>query len=174
MPPWAAIPALPLALGLGLADRTWRTRRARLNRRLLAGLLVDPAHRKLDLAAVVDTQHLDFDNVALVDHIGHLANPLVLELGDVAEPILGTQEIDESAEVDHPHDLAGVDHPDLRLASQAPDPVDRLLARARVGRRNLDRAVVLDVDLGLGGFADLADHFATRADHRADLVLWDV
>ena len=42
-----------------------------------------------------------------------------------------------------------------------------------VDRRDLDRAVVLDVDLGAGGLGDLADHLAAGADHFADLVLGD-
>ena len=37
-------------------------------------------------------------------------------------------------------------------------------------RGDLDRAVVLDVDLGAGLVDDLADHLAARADHFADLV----
>jgi hypothetical protein len=41
---------------------------------------------------------------------------------------------------------------------------------ARRRGRDLDRAVVLDVDLGAGLFHDLADHLAAGADHFADLV----
>ena len=44
----------------------------------------------------------------------------------------------------------------------------RLLA---VGGGDLDRAVVLDVDLGAGLLDDLADHLAAGADHFADLLL---
>src|SRR6185312_7516257 len=51
------------------------------------------------------------------------------------------------------------------------DPVDRRLRRRRVDRRDLDGAVILDVDLGAGDLGDLADHFAARADHFAGLVL---
>ena len=40
----------------------------------------------------------------------------------------------------------------------------------RLGRSDLDRAVVGNVDLGTGLFDDFADHLAARADHFADLV----
>ena len=40
-----------------------------------------------------------------------------------------------------------------------------------VGGRDLDRAVVLDVDLAAGLLDDLADHLAAGADHLADLLL---
>src|SRR5262249_27347876 len=42
--------------------------------------------------------------------------------------------------------------------------------RFAVGGRDLDRAVVGDVNLGSGLLHDLADHLAARADHLADLV----
>ena len=45
---------------------------------------------------------------------------------------------------------------------------------SRVGRGDLDRAVVVDVDLGAGFRDDLADHRAARADHLADLVGRDI
>ena len=50
------------------------------------------------------------------------------------------------------------------------DPVDRGRDRLAVGGGDLDRAVVVDVDLGAGLLDDLADDLAARADHFADLV----
>ena len=47
-------------------------------------------------------------------------------------------------------------------------------AAVAIDRRDLDRTVVLDVDLGAGDLDDLANHLAARADHFADLVLGDV
>ena len=43
----------------------------------------------------------------------------------------------------------------------------------QVGRADLDRAVVVDVDLGAGLRDDFADDLAARADDFADLVLRD-
>ena len=50
------------------------------------------------------------------------------------------------------------------------DPLDGGFDLLAVRGRDLDRAVVLDVDLGAGLFDDLADHLAAGADHFADLV----
>lgn len=41
---------------------------------ILAGLLVDLAHAQLDLSAIVEAQHLDFDIVAELDDLGDLAD----------------------------------------------------------------------------------------------------
>ena len=46
----------------------------------------------------------------------------------------------------------------------------RALHGCRIDRRDLHRAVVLDVDLGAGHFGDRANHLAALADHFADLV----
>ena len=50
------------------------------------------------------------------------------------------------------------------------DAVDRLLHRVAVGRGDVDRAVVLDVDLGAGLLDDAADDLAAGSDDVADLV----
>src|SRR5258708_28078219 len=87
------------------------------------------------------------------------------------QTVAGAQEVHEGAEIDDLHDLAGVDHADFRLRHDPADPVDRLLARGIVGRGNLDRAVILDIDLGAGDLADLPDHLAAGSDYFTDLVL---
>jgi hypothetical protein len=44
----------------------------------------------------------------------------------------------------------------------------------KIGRADLDQALVVDVDLGAGLRDDLADHLAARADDFADLRLVDL
>ncbi len=132
------------------------------------------AHAELHLAAVVEAQHLDLHLVADLDDIGRLADAVRRQLADVDEPVARAKEIDEGAEIDRFHHLAGEDHAELGLGDDAADPVDRGLRHRGVDRRDLDCAVVLDVDLGAGHLADLADHLAAGADHFADLVLRDV
>src|SRR4029077_9133234 len=140
---------------------------------ILAGLLVDLAHAELDLAAIVEAEDLDLDGVADLDDVGHLADALRRQLADMNQPVARAEEVHESAEIDDLDDLAIVDRVGLRLRDDAADPVDRRLGRVGVDRSNLDRAVVVDVDLGAGGLDDLADDLAARADHLADLVLGD-
>ena len=86
------------------------------------------------------------------------------------QAVLGAEEVHEGAEVHDLDDGAFVDVADFRLGRDRLDPVDRRLDRLAVGGSDLDRAVVLDVDLGAGLFHDLADHLAAGADHFADLV----
>src|SRR4051812_18907318 len=89
------------------------------------------------------------------------------------EPVARSQEVHEGAEIDDLDDLAGVDHAEFRLGDDAADPVDRRLRRLSVNRGDLDRAVVVDIDLGTGRFDDLADDLAAGADDLADLVARD-
>src|SRR5271155_5394385 len=135
-----------------------------------AGLLVDDAHRQLDLAAVVVAQDLDLDPIAFPNDVGRLVDPRLGELRNVDEAILRTEEIDEGAELDSFHHRSVVNLADLRLRGDRLDPVDGRLDLRAVARRDLHRAVVLDVDLGPGLFHDLPDDLAARADHLANLV----
>src|SRR5437762_42110 len=92
---------------------------------ILAGLLIDLAHAELDLAAVVEAEDLDLDGVADLDHVGHLADALRRQLADVDEPVLRAEEVHESAEIHHLHNLAVVDYALFGFGDNAPDPLDR-------------------------------------------------
>src|SRR4029077_18494142 len=138
---------------------------------ILAGLLVNLAHAELDLAAVVEAEHLDLDGVADLDDVGNLADALRRQLADMNEPVARAEEVHESAEIDDLDDLAIVDRIGLRLRDDAADPVDRRLRGVGVDRGNLDRAVIVDVDLGAGGLDDLADDLAAAAAPLEALVL---
>src|ERR1700741_4993963 len=92
---------------------------------VLAGLLVDLAHAELDLSAIVEPQHLDFDIVAELDDVGDFADPLRGELADVNEPVARSEKIHESAEIDDFYDLAVVDDADFGFSHDAANPGDR-------------------------------------------------
>src|SRR5687768_3131713 len=136
----------------------------------LAGFLVDHLHRQAHLAALVKAQELDPDLVAFLDDVGGLVDALIGQLGDVDEAVLGAEEVDEGAEVGGLDDRALVDGADLRFVGDRTDPLDRRFDGFAVRRRDLDGAVVVDVDLGTGLLHDLADDLAARADDLADLV----
>src|SRR5260221_1015864 len=140
---------------------------------VLASRLVDLLHAELDLAAIVEAEDLDLDLVADLDDISDLADALRRQFADMDETVLGAEEVNEGDEIDDLHDLAVVDDAELGLRDDAANPVDRRLGGIAVDRSDLDRAVILDVDLGAGDLADLTDHLAAGADHFADLVLRD-
>src|SRR5262245_8154280 len=139
-------------------------------RDLLAGLLVNDLHRQPDLAAVVAAEQLHPDLVAFLDHLVDGLGPAFGKLRDVHQAVAGAEEIHEGAELHDLDDLALVDLADLGLGGDAFDAVDRRADLLGVGRGDLDRAVVGDVDLGARFRHDLADYRAARADHLADLV----
>ena len=89
------------------------------------------------------------------------------------QTVARAEEVHEGAEIDDLDHLAAIDHAHLGLGDDAADPFDRLVGGPGIDRRDLDRAVILDVDLGAGHLADLADHLASGADDLADLVLRD-
>src|SRR5690606_10876831 len=138
--------------------------------KFLAGLLVNDLHGEPHLAALVEAHQLDPHLVAFLDDIGGLLDALRRELRDVDEAVLGAEEVDEGAEVGGLDDRTLVDLADFRLGNDGVDPLLRRFDLLGVGRSDLDRAVILDVDLRTGLFDDLADHLAAGADHVADLV----
>jgi polyribonucleotide nucleotidyltransferase len=70
------------------------------------------------------------------------------ELRDVNQPVLGSEEVHEGAELHHLDHFTLVDFADLGLGGDGLDAVDRGADRLGVGRGDLDRTVVGDVDLG--------------------------
>src|SRR2546422_6436869 len=137
---------------------------------LFEGLLA----RQSNLPRLVHLEHLDVDHVALLDDVGHLADTLVGELGDVYEAVRARKNLDEGSEIDHLADRAAIDLADLGLRGEAPDAVDRPLHRVAVARGDVHRTVVLNVDLDPGFLDDGTDHLAARADQVADPIRLDV
>src|SRR5262249_43589561 len=96
------------------------------------------------------------------------------EFGDVNETVLRSEEVHEGTEVHHLDDLAVVDLTDLGFRHDRLDPFDRGLDRIAVCGRDLHRAVILDVDFGLGLLDDLPAHLSPGSDYFADLVCWNL
>src|ERR1700675_2696544 len=69
--------------------------------------------RESDLPRLVDLQHLHVDDVALLQHVGDFAHPLVCQLRDVHQAVRAGHDLDERTEVDDLADRAAVDLPDL-------------------------------------------------------------
>src|SRR5215213_8093559 len=126
--------------------------------------------REVDPPLPVDLGDDDHDFVADGHDVLDGRYVVVGELADADEAFLARQDLDEGAEAHDPGDLAEVQRADLDLAREALDPLDRLARVLARHRRDLDRAVVLDVDLGLGLLLDLPDHRSTLADDLADLL----
>src|SRR5258705_7327023 len=131
-----------------------------------------PLHRRLagqvDPALAVDLHHDDHHLVADGHDVLDGRHVVVGELADADEAFLARQDLDERAEAHDPGDLAEIQRADLHVAGERLDPGDRLAGVLARDRGDLDRAIVLDVDLGSGLFLDLADHRATLADDVAD------
>src|SRR3972149_371540 len=145
-------------------------RRRRGGRRPRRGALHGGLAREVDAPLAIDLGDDDHDLVADGHDVLDARHVVVGEFADAHEALLARQDLDESAAAHDPGHLAQVERTDLDLARQALDPLDRL-ARVLAGDgRDLDRAVVLDVDLGAGLFLDLADHRAALADNLADLL----
>src|ERR1035437_10215042 len=125
---------------------------------------------EIDATLAVDLGHYDHDLVAYRDHVLDRGDVVVGQLADPDQAFLTGEDLDEAAEAHDPGDLAQIQTADLYVAGERLDPLDGL---ARVLARHgcdLDRAVVLDIDLGAGFLLDLADHGATLADDVADLL----
>src|SRR5687768_14421231 len=76
----------------------------------------------------------------------------------------------ERAEIGDTRNPAFVNAADLRFLDDLVDDLDRLLRGGVIRRRDVDRAVVLDVDLHTGALDDRANRLTAGADDLADLV----
>src|SRR5579864_6499990 len=169
--PFAAVPGRPGTLAAGVAAG-----------QVLAGRLalhhLDGYERQL--APVVDLADLDLDLVADLHHFVDVLDPLAAvqfaDLRDVQQAVLTGQQADERAERRGLDDGAEEPLPHLghvRVGDRVDRGPRRLGGRA-VGGADVDRAVVLDRDLGAGVLLDRVDHLALGADDLADLVHRDL
>src|SRR6478672_8228737 len=100
----SAATAMPATVA-AIATRAPVTALARLARgtgvgQLLAGFLVDEAHREAHLAALVDLEQLDLHFLTLGEDVADVLDPLVLDLRDVNQSVLAGHEGHERAEID--------------------------------------------------------------------------
>src|SRR5271156_4177734 len=144
---------------------------------LAGGLALDnlDGHQR-QLATVVHLADLDLDLVADVHHVVDVLDPpaavQLADLGDVQQAVLAGQQAYERTEGRRLDDRAEEALADLWHV-RVGDRVDRRpgrLGRGPVGGPDVDRAVVLDRDLGTRVVLDRVDHLALRADDLADLV----
>src|SRR5689334_4453110 len=131
-------------------------------------------HRQTHAALAIDFEHLDAHVVAFLELVRHLLDALLADLRDVHETIAARQDRDEGAEIHQASDLAFIDAADFDIRGDELDARQRLATGGARDARNLDRAVVLDVDRRAGLFGDLADYRATLADDVADLLRVDL
>src|SRR5581483_4737237 len=173
VPAIAAVTVARAAVAAGLA-RAVRDAAGQVLARRLALQHLDG--HQAQLAAVVHFADLDLDLVADVHHVVDVLDPLaavqLADLRDVQQAVLAGQQADERAERRGLDDraeeaLAHLGH--VRVRDRVDRGPGRLRGRA-VGRADVDRAVVLDGDLGAGVVLDRVDHLALRADDLADLV----
>src|SRR5690348_2221542 len=132
------------------------------------------------LAAVVHLADLHLDLVADLDHVVDVLDPgtavQLADLGDVQQAVLARQQRDERAERGRLHH--GAEETLAHLGDvRVGDRIDRRargLGGRAVGGTDVDRAVVLDGDLGAGVLLDGVDHLALGPDDLADLVHRDL
>src|SRR5262245_44480573 len=159
LPARRASTAIEALLGLALGARD-----------LLARRLIDDFHGQAHLATIIEAQQLDIDLLPLFHDLAHRLGSTVRELGDVDQAVLGAEEVHKGAEFHDLDHLALVDLAHLRFGGNAADARQAGPDGFALGRRDLDGAVVLDIDFGAALGHDLADHGSARTDDLADLV----
>src|SRR5205814_7002958 len=176
-------PAVAVAIAVpALATRTL----AAFAARTVSAALVDGPGRNLplladrlqaDLALRVDLLDLHAELVALLDGVLHPGQALALpELRDVHEAVASWNEVHEGAEgrrLDHGA-VVLLAHEHRTGVRDVVDHRRGFVGARSAGRSDVDRAVVLDVDVGAGERDDLVDPLALRSDDLADLVDGDV
>src|SRR5215470_8367329 len=177
-----AVAAIPVAVATVTTVPVAAVTAARPAAEVLAGRfpLHDLDRDERQLAAVVHLADLHLDLVADLDHVVDVLDPgaavQLADLGDVQQAVLAGQQRDERAERGRLHH--GAEEPLAHLGDvRVGDRVDRRargLGGRAVGGADVDRAVVLDRDLGAGVLLDGVDHLPLGADDLADLVHRDL
>ena len=119
---------------------------------------------------LVDCDHLDLHQVANFAHIANAADIAGIEFADVAQAIAPGQDFDKCAEVLDGGDLALINAADLHLFGDGFNPALGCLCTCCIGVRDVDGAIVLDLDLGAGAFLDALDILAAWPDEQTDLL----
>src|SRR5262249_11424299 len=158
---FATATAALMALGMLAAFTRGRAHGFRI---ALAKLFHRGLAGELDAAGVVDEDHLHLDLVADLHVILDSLDILIRQLADMAQAVGLGRDLDERAEILDRDDHTVVDLADLYLRGHRFDNVARLLGGFPVHGADIDRAVILDVDIGAGVFLDLLDVLAARAD----------
>src|SRR5690606_9707732 len=127
-------------------------------------------HAQADLAALVGLEDLHAHDLAFLHIVGDVIHALVGDLRHVQQAVTARHDVHDGAEVEQTHDRAFVDLADFDFGGDRLDLRLRQLRALGAHRRDLDRAVVLDLDHGAGLFLQRADHRTALADHVADLL----
>src|SRR5207247_2049950 len=125
---------------------------------------------KFHPALLIDAEASEPDLITQLDDIFGLLDAEIGQLADVAQPILAREKLNETAKFLNRDDLAAVNFPDLGFGSHAFDFASGDFHAFGAGRIDVNRAVVLNVDLAAGLFDDAFDVLAARADEGTDLL----
>src|SRR5260370_4676191 len=140
---------------------SWRSGR-------LAGLFTK--HRlagKLDPVLVVDGDYLDLHDVTDLADAVHPIDVLVVQLADVAQAVAPRKNLDKGAEILDAGHASFVDFADADFLGQGFDLELGGFGAGRVKVRDKYRAVVIDIDLGAGGFLNALNGLTARSDEQA-------
>src|SRR5262249_45948742 len=129
--------------------------------------------RQLHPVLIVDGYDLDLKHVSHLADTLHLVDIFVVELADMAEAVAARENLDEGAEVLDRGDAALVDLADLDLLGNCFDLGPGGLGAGGVEVGNVNRAVVVDVDLGPGDFLNALDILPPGTDEGADFLRID-
>ena len=126
-------------------------------------------HRQPHATLVVCLDHLDAHDLAFLQIVGDLIDPLLGDLRDVQQAVLARNQLHDRAEIEQAQHRAFVDLADLDFGRDVLDPLARHIACIGVHRRDRDAAIILDVDRRAGFLGQRANHRAALPDHVADL-----
>ena len=128
---------------------------------------------QLDLSLTIDTNTLDQNFVTFVENVGHCANTLCVQFGNVHQAVGAREDFDESAELHDLADGAVVELTNFSFLDQVADHLDRQLGSFAVSGSDVDGAVVLDINSTTSCLDNATDVLAASADNGANLVSFD-
>src|ERR1700733_4078329 len=136
---------------------------------LIALLAKNGFAAQLDFVAF-KRQHLHQDLIALLQLVAYSFDPVLRDFADVQQAVGAGEDPDKRANPPQPYHLAKIGFAHFGNRANIGDALDGQLGGLAVGGEDLDRTVLLDIDLHAGFFYDAADHLAARPDQIADLV----
>src|SRR5262249_55063925 len=119
---------------------------------------------------VVNGDHLHLHAVADLADALDLIDILVVQLADVAQAVATGKNLDEGAEVLDRGNPTFIDLADADFLGKSFNLGPGGLGAGRGGMRDVDGAIVVDINLGACGFLNSLDRLAAGTDEQADFL----
>lgn len=119
----------------------------------------------------IHIQAFHSNDLSFTNHILHTSNSRVLQFGDVAQALGAGEDFHKRSEIGDSSDFTLVNLSDFGLRNNLIDDINGLVRTGLIRRRNVDRTIILNINLNSRAIDDRSDRFSATSNDLSDL-LW--